>query len=306
MFPILKGKAILAPMAGITDIAFRSLCKRYGAALTITEMVSAEAVIRQNKKTFALFQRDKSEKPFCIQLFGNDPDQIAKAAKLVEPYCGIIDINFGCPVEKIVKQGAGSALLLQQEKVREIMERTNEKIKVPITAKIRSGIRGKAVAVKIAKICEESGASAICVHPRTREQGYSGKADWKIIKNVKDAVSIPVIGNGDIKKPEDAKRMLQQTGCDYVMIGRAARGNPFIFKQINDFLDRGTYDELSDKEKLKIFLEYVNLAHQHKLSFVDIKMQAAYFTKGLPDSNVLRNRLMKTRSIQEIKSLLSN
>jgi nifR3 family TIM-barrel protein len=306
MFPILKGKAILAPMAGITDIAFRSLCKRYGAALTITEMVSAEAVIRQNKKTFALFQRDKSEKPFCIQLFGNDPDQIAKAAKLVEPYCGIIDINFGCPVEKIVKQGAGSALLLQPEKVREIMERTNEKIKVPITAKIRSGIRGKAVAVKIAKICEESGASAICVHPRTREQGYSGKADWKIIKNVKDAVSIPVIGNGDIKKPEDAKRMLQQTGCDYVMIGRAARGNPFIFKQINDFLDRGTYDELSDKEKLKIFLEYVNLAHQHKLSFVDIKMQAAYFTKGLPDSNVLRNRLMKTRSIQEIKSLLSN
>jgi nifR3 family TIM-barrel protein len=293
-------------MAGITDIAFRSLCKRYGAALTITEMVSAEAVIRQNKKTFALFQRDKSEKPFCIQLFGNDPDQIAKAAKLVEPYCGIIDINFGCPVEKIVKQGAGSALLLQPEKVREIMERTNEKIKVPITAKIRSGIRGKAVAVKIAKICEESGASAICVHPRTREQGYSGKADWKIIKNVKDAVSIPVIGNGDIKKPEDAKRMLQQTGCDYVMIGRAARGNPFIFKQINDFLDRGTYDELSDKEKLKIFLEYVNLAHQHKLSFVDIKMQAAYFTKGLPDSNVLRNRLMKTRSIQEIKSLLSN
>ena len=186
------------------------------------------------------------------------------------------------------------------------MERTNEKIKVPIKAKIRSGIRGKAVAVKIAKICEESGASAICVHPRTREQGYSGKADWKIIKNVKDAVSIPVIGNGDIKKPEDAKRMLQQTGCDYVMIGRAARGNPFIFKQINDFLDRGTYDELSDKEKLKIFLEYVNLAHQHKLSFVDIKMQAAYFTKGLPDSNVLRNRLMKTRSIQEIKSLLSN
>jgi nifR3 family TIM-barrel protein len=306
MFPILKGKAILAPMAGITDIAFRSLCKRYGAALTITEMVSAEAVIRQNKKTFALFQRDKSEKPFCIQLFGNDPDQIAKAAKLVEPYCGIIDINFGCPVEKIVKQGAGSALLLQPEKVREIMERTNEKIKVPITAKIRSGIRGKAVAVKIAKICEESGASAICVHPRTREQGYSGKADWKIIKNVKDAVSIPVVGNGDIKKPEDAKRMLQQTGCDYVMIGRAARGNPFIFKQINDFLDRGTYDELSDKEKLKIFLEYVNLAHQHKLSFVDIKMQAAYFTKGLPDSNVLRNRLMKTRSIQEIKSLLSN
>jgi nifR3 family TIM-barrel protein len=269
-------------------------------------MVSAEAVIRQNKKTFALFQRDKSEKPFCIQLFGNDPDQIAKAAKLVEPYCGIIDINFGCPVEKIVKQGAGSALLLQPEKVREIMERTNEKIKVPITAKIRSGIRGKAVAVKIAKICEESGASAICVHPRTREQGYSGKADWKIIKNVKDAVSIPVVGNGDIKKPEDAKRMLQQTGCDYVMIGRAARGNPFIFKQINDFLDRGTYDELSDKEKLKIFLEYVNLAHQHKLSFVDIKMQAAYFTKGLPDSNVLRNRLMKTRSIQEIKSLLSN
>ena len=306
MFPILKGKAILAPMAGITDIAFRSLCKRYGAALTITEMVSAEAVIRQNKKTFALFQRDKSEKPFCIQLFGNDPDQIAKAAKLVEPYCGIIDINFGCPVEKIVKQGAGSALLLQPEKVREIMERTNEKIKVPITAKISSGIRGKAVAVKIAKICEESGASAICVHPRTREQGYSGKADWKIIKNVKDAVSIPVVGNGDIKKPEDAKRMLQQTGCDYVMIGRAARGNPFIFKQINDFLDRGTYDELSDKEKLKIFLEYVNLAHQHKLSFVDIKMQAAYFTKGLPDSNVLRNRLMKTRSIQEIKSLLSN
>lgn len=303
-FPKLKGKAILAPMAGITDVAFRTLCKKYGAALTISEMISAEALVRNSKKTLKLLEKDKSEKPFVIQLFGNNPDILAKAAKLVEPHCDIIDINMGCPAEKIVKQGAGSALLLEPVKVRKIVREVNESVNVPVTVKLRIGIQGRDVAVKIAKVCEKAGASAICIHGRTREQGYSGKAEWKVIKKVKAAVSIPVVGNGDVKKPEDAKRMMEQTGCDYFMVGRAARGNPFIFKQINDYLNMDKYDEVSVGDKLKIFLEYALIAHDHKLSFVSIKTHAPYFTKGIEGGSLLRNRMMRAKSFKELKSVL--
>lgn len=230
----LENQVILAPMAGVTDLPFRLLCKEQGAGLLSMEMVSAKAISFHNKNTESLMEIDKREHPIALQLFGSDPDLISEVAKSIEdrPF-DILDINMGCPVPKVVNNGEGSALMKNPGLIGEIVEKTVRAIKKPVTVKIRKGFQESCInAVEVAKIAQESGASAIAVHGRTREQYYHGTADWDIIRQVKQAVKIPVIGNGDVVSPETAKAMLEQTGCDAVMVGRAQKANPWIFRQI--------------------------------------------------------------------------
>lgn len=306
MFPKLKGKAILAPMAGVTDVAFRELCKDQGAAYTVTELISIEGLARNDDHSLFLAKKSVKERPFGVQLFGNNPEQYIKSLKLVEKFADVIDINLGCPAHKVMLQKAGCWLMKEDKKLQEIITALVSNTKLPITVKIRKGIKLKDNdAVRVAKLCEKAGASLITIHGRTQEQGYSGVADWNVIKAVKEAVNIPVVGNGDVTSPEKAKEMIDYTGCDYVMIGRAARGNPFIFKQINEFLDTGRYSEISDEEKLKGFFEYYKLAKKYGISFTKIKMHAMQFTKGTANAAKIREKLITAKSIEEIEGVLN-
>ena len=255
----LKNQAVLAPMAGVTDLPFRLLCHEQGAGLLSMEMVSAKAISFHNKNTESLMEIDKREHPIALQLFGSDPNLISEVAKSIEerPF-DILDINMGCPVPKVVNNGEGSALMKNPKLIGEIIEKTAKAIKKPVTVKIRKGFNDSMVnAVEVARIAEQSGAAAIAVHGRTREQYYSGQADWDIIRQVKEAVHIPVIGNGDVTSPEKAKEMLEQTGCDAVMIGRGAKGNPWIFRQIAHYLETGEKLEKPDIEEVKQMMIYV-------------------------------------------------
>ena len=305
-FPKLSDKLILAPMHDITNIAFRLLCKKYGAVLTSTELLSANAVMRENKAIMKLALTDKSEKPVVAQLFSQNTENIVKSAKILEKSFDIIDINFGCPSKRIMCQGSGGALLNRKNKIAEIVKETSQAIKKPLTVKIRSGIdKNNINAVEIAKICEENGASAIIIHARTVEQGYSGKADWSIIKKVKQAVGIPVIGNGDVWDGEDAERMFRETGCDYIMIGRASIGNPFIFKKIDEYLRTGKIIEQTKEEKIADFFEYIELCKKFDIfSLSDAKLRAQDFTKGLDGSKRLRRKISSIKSWDELKKLV--
>lgn len=306
-FPRLKGKLILAPMHNVTNVAFRLLCKKYGASLVSTELLSANALSCGNKAVMKLGLSDKKEKPNVIQIFGQNIDNIVKAAKVIEKEMDfdLIDFNLGCPSQKIMAQGSGGALLKRPKKIKDILKALVESVKIPVTVKIRSGFSDKENAVEIAKICKEVGVSAIIVHARTVEQGYSGKAKWNVIKKVKDAVDILVIGNGDVWNGEDAKMMLEETGCDYVMIGRAAIGNPFIFKKINDFLEKGEVVEQSKEEKIADYFEYINLCKKFEIfSLSDSRLRAQEFTKGLAGSVRLRRELNKVKSWEEVDELM--
>jgi len=305
-FPKLKTKIILAPMHNITNLSFRLLCKKYGAGLVSTELLSSNAISRENNAVIKLTLTDKSEKPNVVQIFGQNTENIVKSGKLLEKRFSIIDFNIGCPSEKIMAQGSGGALLKRKNKIKEIVSELCKNVKVPVSVKIRSGFNdGKINAVEIAKICEEAGASAIIVHARTVEQGYSGKADLEIIKKVKENVKIPVIGNGDVWNGEDALKMIQETKCDYVMIGRAAIGNPFIFKSINEFLETGKVIEQSKYERIKDFFEYIKLCKKFDIfSVADAKLKAQEFTKGLEGSVKLRRELNKVKDWEEIKKLM--
>jgi nifR3 family TIM-barrel protein len=304
-FPKLKGKLMLAPMHGITNIAFRILCKRYGACLVSTELLSANAIAKNNKAALKLARTDKEEKPVSIQLFSQNTENIIKAAKMVEEGFDIIDFNLGCPSTKILGQGSGAALLRRKNRIREIVKETSNAISKPFTVKIRAGFNREINAVEIAKLCEESGACAITIHPRTVEQGYSGKADWKIIKQVKEAVKIPVIGNGDVVDGESAKRMFEETGCDYVMIGRAAMGNPFIFKEIEHYLKTGETIKQGKVEKINDFYEYIRLAQKYEVfSKKDAKLKAQDFTKGISGSKRIRRELNNVSDWEEIERLV--
>ena len=258
----IENNLFLAPMAGVTDLAFRSICRRYGAGLTYSEMVSAKGLYYGDKKTPRLMKGGDDEHPYAIQIFGSDADIMAEIIPAVTEYKpDIIDINMGCPTPKIVNNGDGSALLRSPEKIAEIVRRVSDASPVPVTVKIRKGWdSGNINAVQVAKIIEQNGAAAIAVHGRTRDEYYGGSADWDIIRRVKESVKIPVIGNGDVETARDVKRMFDETGCDAVMIGRGAQGNPFLFKQAAEYLETGaeTYAP-SPKERLTVLLEHLDM-----------------------------------------------
>ncbi|MBI2548076.1 tRNA dihydrouridine synthase DusB [Candidatus Woesearchaeota archaeon] len=303
-FPKLTSRALLSPMAGITDVAFRALARTYGAGLTYTEFVSSAAVVRRDAKTIRLLQLDPSERPCAVQVFGNNLAEVVGAAKLLEHTFDIIDVNCGCPAWKVIKTGAGSALLNNPEKIHHFIKTLTSAVHKPVTLKIRLGIdEHHLTAVEIAKRAEEAGATAIAVHGRTQKQGFSGKADWEMIKKVKKAVSIPVIGNGDIFTPQDFKKRLDESGVDYILIGRGAIGNPFLFKQINDYLEKGNYEE---KNKTEQFWEYAKLANHYELPFITIKQQAMGFTKGMNRSTQIREMISGCKDSKELQQLFNN
>jgi len=302
-FPKLKGKAMLSPMAGVTDVAFRELCKKYGAALTCTEFLNSTAIVKKNTRTLEMLKKSDLEIPSQVQLFGNNVEQVIAAAKYCEKYFDIIDVNCGCPAWKVIKTGAGSELLKSPEKIGDFILALSKSINKPVTLKIRKGINDKNInAVEIAKIAEKSGAAAIGIHGRTQSQGYSGKADWDIIREVKKAVNIPVIGNGDVFTPEDFKKRLEESKVDYILVARAAIGNPYIFKQINDYLETGKYKKTPNK--LKLFSEYLELAEKYNVNFKQIKSHAINFTKGIEKGAILRKELSMCKTLEELKNIL--
>lgn len=308
----IKNKLVLAPMAGICNSSFRRIVKEMGCGLIYAEMVSDKAIFYKNDKTIDMLKMTEEERPISQQIFGSDKESFVEAAKFVYEHMkpDIIDINMGCPVPKVaVRAQAGSALLKSPEKVREIVSAVVSCVPIPVTVKIRSGWDHNSInAVEIAKICEEAGASAICIHGRTRSQGYSGKADLNIIKQVKEAVSIPVIGNGDIVDCYSAKKMLDETGVDAIMIGRGALGNPWIFKEISDYLKDGTLIEKPTPiDRINMCLkhiEYLSEIKIEKLVCLEIRNHIAWYLKGLKNSNEIKNKVYLTSSINDIIFIL--
>ena len=308
----LENDLILGPMTGVTDLPFRLLCKEQGAGLLCMEMVSAKGIMYNNKNTKFLLTIDERERPVSLQLFGSDPDIISEQAKRIEelPF-DILDINMGCPVPKIVNNGDGSALMKNPLLAGEIIEKTARAIQKPVTVKIRKGFDEEHInAVEMAHIAQESGAAAIAVHGRTREQYYSGKADWEIIRKVKEAVKIPVIGNGDVWTPQDAIDMRKQTGCDGVMIGRGAQGNPWIFKQILHYEQTGELlEKPSPQEVTEMILRHAKMQMEFKGEYIgmrEIRKHAAWYTAGYKNSAKLRGKINETETYEELKELLSH
>lgn len=309
----IKNQVVLAPMAGICNSAFRRICKEMGCGLIYAEMVSDKAITFQNQKTLDMLYMTEDERPLVQQIFGSDKESFIIAAKYIYEtmHPDIIDINMGCPVPKVaVRAQAGSALLKNPEKIYEIVSAVVKAVPIPVTVKIRSGWDQNHInAVEIAKVVESAGASAICVHPRTRSQGYSGKANWSIIKQVKESVSIPVIGNGDVKTPEDAKRMLDETGCDAVMIGRGVLGNPWLIKNTISYLKDGVYDfDISFDDKIAMILhhlEYLSHLKSEHVATLEIRNHIGWYLKGIPGGIAVKNKIYQTTKIRDIISILS-
>ena len=308
----IENSLALGPMAGVTDLPFRLLCKEQGCGILYSEMVSAKAILYKNKNTDVLLNIDKREHPVGIQLFGSDPDIMAEiGSRVAEGNCDFIDINMGCPVPKIVNNHEGSYLLTQPKLVEEILTKMVKAINKPVTVKTRKGFKdGESQAVEIAKIAEGCGVAAVAVHGRTREQYYGGKADWDIIKAVKEAVKIPVIGNGDIFSPQDAKAMKEYTGCDGLMVGRAARGNPWIFKEINEYLKTGIVPEKPSAEEVKnMILKHASMLIEYKGEYTavrEMRKHIAWYTQGLPHSAELRRRCNEIVSWESLKEVIES
>ncbi|MCB7321078.1 tRNA dihydrouridine synthase DusB [Lacrimispora sp. 210928-DFI.3.58] len=308
---ILDNNVILAPMAGVTDLPFRLLCREQGCGMAVTEMVSAKAILYKNKNTKELLEVAPGEGPVAVQLFGSDPDIMAEIARQLEegPYAAI-DVNMGCPVPKIVNNGEGSALMRDPALAGKVLSAMVKAVKKPVTVKFRKGFREEeANAVEFAKMAESCGVAAVAVHGRTREQYYSGKADWDIIRRVKEAVSIPVIGNGDIFTPEDAGRMLRETGCDGIMIARGAKGNPWLFKRVIHYLDTGEVLEGPSTEEIQeMILRHGRMLSDYKgekTAMREMRGHMAWYTKGMPHSASLRNEINQVETLEGLAELLA-
>lgn len=306
----IDGRLALAPMAGVTDLAFRALCREQGAALTTTEMVSGKALVYKDVKTRSLLELGKDEHPCAAQIFGSEPEIMEEAAGLAREMSGadMIDLNMGCPVGKIVNNGEGSALMKDPDRAQRIIEAVVRGAGVPVTVKFRKGWdKGNVNAVDFGKMCEEAGAAAITVHGRTRTQMYAGQADWDIIRDVKAAVNIPVIANGDVFEPEDAVRILRYTGCDMAAIGRGSFGNPWIFLRANVLLAGQTLPRLPPlAERIDMALRQFELAAQHKgetLACLEARRHFAWYLHGVPHSSYYRSQVVKVSTLEEIYSL---
>ena len=315
MLPKFSSKAFLAPMAGVSDPALRLQCKQRGAGLVVTEftnihsIVAKEKQLKENLKTIQEFiEFSEQERPLSVQLFGSNLDVLKKAAKIVEPFFDIIDYNMGCPAPHVTQQMAGGALLQELNLTQQIFNTLVNAVKKPVTLKIRSGVTdaSKFQFKEIAEVAEDEGIQMITFHPRTVSQGYSGRADWTLIKELKEISNIPIVGNGDITTPEDAKEMLDKTNCDYVMIGRGAMGNPFLFEQINDYLKTNSYQEYSFNNILDSFFDYLSLTENYQIKFANIKNQAMRFTKGIKGGSKLRSEITFSKNIHELKKIMTN
>ncbi len=305
----IKGRTVLAPMAGVTDLAYRLLCKENGCSYMYTEMVSAKAILYNNRNTEALLNVTQKEHPIAVQLFGSEPQIMADIAKRLEerPF-DVIDVNMGCPVPKVVNNGEGSALMKEPLLVGKIVEAMANAVNKPVTVKIRAGFNSQNInAPEIARIIQESGGAAVAVHGRTREQYYSGRADWDVIARVKDTVSIPVIGNGDILSGDDAVKMMEQTGCDAVMIGRGARGHPWIFRQINDYLETGRKMTPPDVQEIRdMILLHARMIVDIKGEYTGIREMRkhfAWYTAGMKHASGLRNEVNHVETLSQLTEL---
>ena len=308
----IKNQIVFAPMAGVSNKSYRTIIKKMGAGLIYSEMISTMGIKYNSKKTLELLKINDEERPITIQIFGNDIETFVESAKYIEENIkpDIIDINMGCPVPKIaLKNQAGSALLKNPQKIYEIVSSVVKNTTTPITVKIRSGWDNEHInAIEVAKMCEKAGAKAICIHARTRSQGYTGKADWNIIKQVKENVNIPVIGNGDIKTIYDAKRMLEETKCDAIMIGRATLGNPWIIKECVEYIEHNKIIEKpNNEEKLKMIIKHYNLLKQNtneKQALLEIRSHALWYIKGMNKSKEIKQKIMETKSETEFITII--
>ncbi len=309
----IKNQVVLAPMAGICNSAFRRIAKEMGAGLIYAEMVSDKALLYKSKKTEDMLYMKDEERPISQQIFGSDKESFVEAAKIVceKMHPDIIDINMGCPVPKVaVSAQAGAALLKNPDKVYEIVKSVVEAVSIPVTVKIRSGWDKNSInALEIAKVCERAGASAICVHPRTRSQRYEGLSDWNIIKEVKESISIPVIGNGDIRSVDDAKRMIELTNCDAVMIGRGVLGNPWLIRDIVNYLEDGALPKVISKdEKIDMCIKHMNYLlsfKDEKTAVLEMRSHIAWYLKGLDGVNEVKREIFKATTEKDVLEILT-